>query len=143
MGQVVEGNIYAMIFSDREKEVMKDDWMIHNHPIGSSFSDADIKFGVDFGLKGMVVTNSQGIHIVEFMGINDNLRRSKFGNTLKNMHEGMTDKMIEGYEMDLISGIITGDEIKNAYYDNSIKVMEQLADHEVYGDYLDYEFIEW
>ena len=55
------GNEESIVFSQNELQKLKDGYLIHNHPTGSTLSEADINLALYYDLKEIVAFSSKGV----------------------------------------------------------------------------------
>lgn len=142
-GESVQHN--AMMFSQSEKRKMEGMALVHNHPVPSSFSWNDIKFGIDYGLKEMAVVTSEGLHIVRFKATIDYYEggRRRLGEAIAELHRDLTMDLLHEYDHALKMGAMTEVNASKDFYENTIRVMNLLDKDANVGSFIDYEYMPW
>jgi hypothetical protein len=133
----------SMSFSLDEIESMRNNYLIHNHPVEVSFSSKDIAFGVKHGLSGIVVAEKFGLHTLDY-DIPDIAMLQDISLDLVNAREMFMEEMFVDYQKKRDSGVSLGESWPDlSYHNTTVEVMKSLDVHSTLGDYIEYEYIPW
>lgn len=134
-------NGFKVGFTQREISQMKGQWMIHNHPLPSTFSGADLEFGLKHGLEGMAVSNSIGLSTVTFHG--RDVMREAASSMIDDLWDRTANGLLWEAEKKLEAGEITMLEIEQNFIDSTYDILETIDRDETYGRFIDYNFTPW
>lgn len=150
LGEIGETNGTSMNFTGAEEAEFPGNYLIHNHPgTGASLSGADIRYGFQESLKGMVVAEPNGLHILTYN--NESLWNVAatgleedpiyIGYELADIWTDKMDNSLDMYRDALEAG--HGAAAKDQLWADSKWAMEDIANESIYSKWLDFEFIPW